>query len=136
MAALGFVAGPDSFKRIGSVGLPAGFLNGSSSSSNGFAMNGSSSSSIASEFAGVLLQQQMQPQPPQQSGLGAGFGAAVRPLHFQAPPGAAASGAAGSWGVGPLTAGQLVTGLVAAPLLAVLTPLAVLSELQRRQQQR
>jgi hypothetical protein len=125
MAALGFVAGADSFKRIGNVGLPTGFFNGSSS--NGFAMTGSSSSSVASEFAGVLFQQQQQ-------GLGAGFGAA-KPLHFQAPPGAAApSAAGGSWGSGPLTAGQLVTGLVAAPLLAVLTPLAVLNELQRRQQ--
>jgi aarF domain-containing kinase len=126
MAALGFVAGPDSYKRIGNVGLPAGFVNGGSSSS-GFAMTGSSSSSssIASEFAGVLFQQQQ--------GLGAGFGAA-KPLPFQAPPGAAAPGALGGWGAGPLTAGQLVTGLVAAPLLAVLTPLAVLSELQRRQQ--
>jgi aarF domain-containing kinase len=127
MAALGFVAGPDSFKRIGSVGLPAGFLNGSSSS--GFAMNGSSSSSIASEFAGVLLQQQQQ-----QAGSGTGLGA-VRPLPFQAPAAdAAASGSAGGWGAGPISAGQLVTGLVAAPLLAVLTPLAVLNELQRRQQ--
>jgi aarF domain-containing kinase len=129
MAALGFVAGADSFKRIGSVGLPGGFVSGSSS--NGFAMTGSSSSSsVASEFAGVLFQQQQQ----QQQGLGAGFGAA-KPLHFQALPGAAApSAAGGSWGSGPLTAGQLVTGLVAAPLLAVLTPLAVLNELQRRQQ--
>jgi hypothetical protein len=127
MAALGFVAGADSFKRIGSVGLPGGFVSGSSS--NGFAMTGSSSSSVASEFAGVLFQQQQQ-----QQGLGAGFGAA-KPLHFQALPGAAApSAAGGSWGSGPLTAGQLVTGLVAAPLLAVLTPLAVLNELQRRQQ--
>jgi aarF domain-containing kinase len=121
MAALGFVAGPDSFKRIGSVGLPAGF----GSSSNGVAMTGSSS--VAREFAGVLFQQQ------QQQGLGAGFGAA-KPLHFQAPPGSAASSAAGGWGSGPLTAGLLVTGLVAAPLLAVLTPLAALNELQRRQQ--
>jgi hypothetical protein len=31
--------------------------------------------------------------------------------------------------------GQLVTGLAAAPFLAVLTPLAILSEMQRRQQQ-
>jgi hypothetical protein len=131
MAALGFVAGPDSFKRIGNVGLPAGFLSGSSS---GFAKNGcSGSGSIASEFTGVLFQQQMQPQQQQQPGAGAGFGA-VKPLHFHAPPGAAASGAPGGWGAGPLTAGQLVTGLVAAPLLAVLTPLAVLNELQRRQQ--
>lgn len=41
-----------------------------------------------------------------------------------------------AWAAGPpvpLTVGQLVTGLAAAPLLAVLTPLALLSELQRRQ---
>ncbi|KAF6265823.1 hypothetical protein COO60DRAFT_1633263 [Scenedesmus sp. NREL 46B-D3] len=91
MAALGFVAGPDSFRRIGNVGLPAGFVDGGNSS-NGFAMagGGSSSRSVAS--------------------------------------------VAGGLGAGPSTAGQLVTGLVAAPLLAVLTPLAVLTELQRKQQ--
>lgn len=39
------------------------------------------------------------------------------------------------WGRAPTTVGELVTGLAAAPLLAVLTPLAVMSEMQRRQQQ-
>lgn len=47
------------------------------------------------------------------------------------------SAATGAGGLGwqPTCMGQLVTGLVAAPILAVLTPLAILSELQRRQQQ-
>lgn len=42
---------------------------------------------------------------------------------------------AGGLGWQPTSMGQLVTGLAAAPILAVLTPLAILSELQRRQQQ-
>lgn len=47
----------------------------------------------------------------------------------------AASRGAGGLGWQPTSMGQLVTGLAAAPILAVLTPLAILSELQRRQQQ-
>lgn len=49
--------------------------------------------------------------------------------------GMSAWGSSSSYAWQPRTAGQLITGLAAAPLLALLTPLAVLSELQRRQQQ-
>lgn len=45
-------------------------------------------------------------------------------------------GSRGGLGWQPTSMGQLVTGLAAAPFLAVLTPLAILSEMQRRQQQK
>lgn len=127
MAALGFVAGPDSFNRIGSIGLPAGF--NSNNSTSGFGYGG-----------GFLSQLQ---QGRGRAGAGpAAFG--PQPLQFTATNGQYHTGddaaSAAAHGVGgslfnnvPLTAGQLVTGLVAAPLLAVLTPLAILNDMQRKQ---
>jgi hypothetical protein len=48
--------------------------------------------------------------------------------------GGAGQGVGGGLGWQPTSMGQLVTGLAAAPFLAVLTPLAILSELQQQQQ--
>jgi aarF domain-containing kinase len=54
-------------------------------------------------------------------------------------PGLSAFSSAADWSSGrgwqPTSMGQLVTGLAAAPFLAVLTPLAIMNELQRRHQQ-
>eukprot|EP00775_Hariotina_reticulata_P007498 gene7498-7708_t len=57
-----------------------------------------------------------------------GFGSAPQPFSY-------ASSRLPSAAPGGITAGQLVTGLVAAPLLVMLTPLAILNEVQRRHRQ-
>jgi aarF domain-containing kinase len=84
----------------------------------------SSSNSAAGVFGGSSGNVRDPAQKPHAPGFGP---ASLRPY--------SASSSLPAATVGGLTAGQLVTGLVAAPLLVMLTPLAVLSEMQRRHRQ-
>jgi aarF domain-containing kinase len=93
---------------------------GFSSGAAGFTSSAWSSSS-ANQFGRTQLHGQQQ-QPFGGAGMSA----------FSSATGWGARGGS-RWQ--PTTMGQLVTGLAAAPFLAVLTPLAILSEMQRRQQQ-
>lgn len=113
MAALGFMP------RSG----PFGAAPGPAGSAGSYSSWAYSSSSSANQFGRTAQQGQQKQQPFGALGMSA-FGGA---------DGAVRSGG-GSWQ--PTNMGQLITGLAAAPLLAVLAPLAILSEMQRQQQQR
>lgn len=102
----------------------SGFSSGASGFGNATA--GFTSSAWSSSSANQFGRTQLHGQQQQQQFGGAGMSA------FSS---AAGWGARGGSGWQPTTMGQLVTGLAAAPILAVLTPLAILSEMQRRQQQ-
>lgn len=111
MAALGFLSG-QSVGRGPTAGGISGMSTGFTSSANQFGYTGY--------------------QPKQQSRINGSF-------EFSEGAGFAADAAAGfiQRGLemkGPMGPGQLVTGLLAAPLLMVITPLAIANEMQRKQQ--
>jgi hypothetical protein len=113
MAALGFMP------RSG----PFGAAPGAAGTAGSYSSWAYSSSSSANQFGWTAQQGQQKQQP---------FGALGMSAFSGAGEGVRSGG--GSWQ--PTNMGQLITGLAAAPLLAVLTPLAILSEMQRQQQQR